>query len=253
MYHELETHKQAVSNRDPGYLRYVISANTFAEQMLWLKSIGWRGMSVSEGLQFPHTKGVVITFDDGSQTDLLTAAPLLRDAGFSATFYVIVGLLGRPGYLAPEQVRELHCSGFEIGCHSMTHAHLNDLSGERLDKEITGAKIVLEEILGDRVEHFSCPGGRWTPRIAKVAKEAGFESVATSSIQANSRRTDPLHLGRVAVTHNITLKKFQTICDARGLWPLQLRDLIYGGFKVVLGNSTYDHVRSFLLRPRIHY
>ena len=38
---------------------------------------------------------MTITFDDGCETDLLVAAPILRQAGFNATFFITWGRLGK--------------------------------------------------------------------------------------------------------------------------------------------------------------
>jgi peptidoglycan/xylan/chitin deacetylase (PgdA/CDA1 family) len=242
MYHELETPRRAVTNRDPEARRYVVSVDDFAQQMAWLKSTGLRAMDVSQGIHFPHPPGVVVTFDDGNESDLIGAIPVLQAAGFSATFYVTVAFLGRRGYLCHTQLRELSGLGFEIGCHSMTHSYLNHLIGERLDDEVAGAKIILEQILGKRVEHFSCPGGRWTPQVARAAKQAGFASVTTSRARANSEFADPFHLDRVAIMRHTTLEQFQSICSARGLWRMQLRDLVYVGARHLLGDSGYERI-----------
>ena len=76
----------------------------------------------------PVGKTVCITFDDGCETDLLAAAPILKEFGFGATFYITVGFLGKPGYLSEAQVRNLSALGFEIGCHSLTHPYLPTLT-----------------------------------------------------------------------------------------------------------------------------
>ena len=100
---------------------------SFRSQIDWLVQNVWRGLSVGEALGYPTGKSVVITFDDGTETDLIAAAPILKEAKFNATFYVTAGHVGKAGYMSSAQVRELQAHGFEIGCHSMTHAYLDDL------------------------------------------------------------------------------------------------------------------------------
>lgn len=251
MYHELELPGRPLCQSEPGYVRYIISDATFRSQMEWLTSAGMRGMSVSEALTFPPEPGVAITFDDGCETDRLTAAPLLREAGFGATFYITVGFMKNRGYLSPQQVRELADLGFEVGCHSMTHPYLSDLSLEALRRELVEPKDRLEQMTGRAVDHFSCPGGRWDQRVAQVAREAGYKSVATSRNSANSQETDPFSLGRVAVLRNTDLIDFQGICRGKGLWRLQLQDLARSTAKRVMGNSGYDRLRALMLgQPR---
>jgi peptidoglycan/xylan/chitin deacetylase (PgdA/CDA1 family) len=247
MYHELELSGRALCQSAPGYTRYILQVGDFRAQMAWLKDAGWRGFSVSTALDFPGEPGVVITFDDGCETDLITAAPLLKEFGFEATFYVTTGLLGTPGYLSPQQLQELGRLGFEIGCHSMTHAYLSDSSESELQREIVEAKQRLEQILSQPIEHFSCPGGRYNQRAIETAQRAGYRTLATSRRHANSRRTPQFELGRVAVMRDTTINAFERICRGEGLRRLQLIDFMRTGAKSMLGNSSYDTFRALFL------
>jgi peptidoglycan/xylan/chitin deacetylase (PgdA/CDA1 family) len=250
MYHELEPLGHTPCHSQPGYVRYVLRAADFHAQMILLQNQGWRGVSVSEAMRFPEQKTVAITFDDGSETDLTCAAPMLRQLGFGATFYITAGWLGQKGYLSQSQLRELSAFGFEIGCHSMTHAYLTDLDQSGLQREMAEAKLQLEQVICRPLEHFSCPGGRFDRRVAIVAREAGYRTVATSRIQANSKATDPFALGRIAVMRSTSLSEFQELCSGRGLWQSRMRLQLREASRKLLGNSTYDRLRNALLRQR---
>jgi peptidoglycan/xylan/chitin deacetylase (PgdA/CDA1 family) len=143
-----------------------------------------------------------------------------------------------------EQVRDLSQQGFDIGCHSLTHPYLSDLSRPRLQHEIGDAKNELEQIIGRAVHHFSCPGGRWSALAAEVAKEAGYRTVASSRVGANGASSDPFNLARIAVMRDMRLEQFQQICRGCGLWQLQLRDFTRNAAKQLLGNRVYDRIRS---------
>src|ERR1700757_1753958 len=132
MYHELSLPGRSTCRPEPGYTRYVVPAADFAAQMKRLASEGWQGRNVSQALQSFDGKNACITFDDGCETDLLSAAPLLLELGFGATSYITVDFLNKPGYLSHSQVRELHAHGVEIGCHSLTHPYLTDVDDGRL-------------------------------------------------------------------------------------------------------------------------
>jgi peptidoglycan/xylan/chitin deacetylase (PgdA/CDA1 family) len=248
MYHELEVPGRPLCSTDPGYVRYIVHESNFRDQMRALKFAGLQGRSVSEVLAKPDGSAVAITFDDGSETDLLVAAPILRDYAFTATSYVTSGFVGTAGYLSPAQLRDLGRHAIEIGCHSMTHAYLDDLGDEDLHREIVEAKDRLEQIAGESVRHFSCPGGRWTARVAKVAREAGYSSVATSRISVNEAESDPFCLSRVAVMRGTNRDTFENIIHGRQLWRLQLPDLARAAVKRIAGNSAYDRLRALLLR-----
>ncbi len=248
MYHELEIPDRPICQAEPGYARYVLQTDTFRQQIEYLKANGWRGLSVGQALGFPEFKSVAITLDDGCETDLLLAAPILQKAGFNATFFITSGWLGQKGYLSPAQLRELSQQGFEIGCHSQTHAYLSDLDDGGLRREIVDPKSQLEQIIGRSVDHFSCPGGRYNQRALAVARSAGYHSVSTSRIEANTRVTDVFELGRVAILRDMALSTFAAICDGSRLSRMRTESAIRGAAKQILGNNFYDRVRATLLR-----
>jgi len=246
MYHELEMPGRNLCETEPGYARYVLKEADFRAQVAYLKEDGWQGLSVGQALAFPDGRNVAVTFDDGSETDLLVAAPILRRAGFNATFFITCGRLGTPGYLSHAQLKELS-QGFEIGCHSMTHPYLTDLDDNGLRREISDAKLQLEQIIGKPVEHFSCPGGRCDERVVAVARAAGYRTLATSRIQANSVSTDAFALGRVAVLRDLSLGAFSGICEGTSLSRMRAQSTLRQAAKQILGNSFYDRVRATLL------
>ncbi len=249
MYHEIERAGRGLCEREQGYVRYVVSESSFREHLARLRASGFQGVSVSEALarSDDDRRSIAVTFDDGCETDLLIAAPLLKAANFNATFYAIAGRIGERGYLSAVQLRQLSESGFEIGCHSMTHSYLDDLGDNRLRVEIAEAKDRLEEMTGKRIAHFSCPGGRYSRAVARVAREAGYASVATSRIGVNTRATDSFALSRVAVLRDIGTGEFERICRAEGFAARRARTGLLNAAKVILGNSIYERVRSSVL------
>jgi peptidoglycan/xylan/chitin deacetylase (PgdA/CDA1 family) len=248
MYHEMENPGRPIHQNEPGYVRYVVPTNHFRAQMETLKIDGWKGLGVGDAIACFADKTVAITFDDGCETDLLFAAPILRELGFGATFYITSGWLGQPGYLNPAQLRELSSLGFEIGCHSMSHRYLTELDVAGLRREIVDSKLQLEEVTGKPVEHFSCPGGRFDERVAKIACAAGYLTVATSETHANTRMTDRFALGRFAIMRHTTLPEFRRLCRGRGLWQRQVGVRFRSAVRNVLGNSAYDRLRDAVLR-----
>ena len=247
MYHELELPDRPLCQSEPGYVRYILLAHDFLAQMERLKMANWHGVSVTSALRFQDTQRVAITFDDGCESDLLTAAPILRKLDFGATFYVTAGFLGRRGYMSPPQLRELSNLGFEIGCHSMTHAYLSDLDDAELHREIIEAKLRLERITCKHVEHFSCPGGRYNRRVVQIVRDAGYRSMATSRAYANSPSTDVFELGRIPVMRETTLNTFEELYRGDALWRVTMQNAVHNTAKRLLGNSFYDRLRSFVL------
>jgi peptidoglycan/xylan/chitin deacetylase (PgdA/CDA1 family) len=247
MYHELALPNRALCHREPGYTRYVVPASDFRTHVERLAHEGWRGMNVTQAMHSFDGKGVCITFDDGCETDLLSAAPMLKDFGFGATFYITSGFLGQPGYMSEGQVRDLAALGFEIGCHSRTHAYLTDITDSQLLDETAGAKDRLEQITGFPIEHFSCPGGRWDGRVIEAVKTARFRTMATSRTGVNFASTNPFTLSRVAVLSGTSVDVVMRECRGRGLLATRLKEKTREAARRVLGNSTYDSLRNVIL------
>ncbi len=253
MYHELQLPERELIDGDPGYVRYVVSAADLRAQLAQLRAGNFSGLNVTDALACDHetpAPRVVITFDDGCETDLTVAAPLLREHGYSATFYVTTGHVGRRGYLTKSQLLELSALGFEIGCHSMSHRLLLDLPPDQLHTEVVAAKEQLEQLIGKRIAHFSCPGGRWNRRVAQVARDAGYESVATSRVSANHRTTDRFRLSRVAVMRDTSLSEFDRYCRGEKLLKRQAQEAVLSVAKKALGNWGYQKFRSTMLGAR---
>lgn len=247
MYHELSLPGRSTCQPEPGYTRYVVTAADFRTQMKRLADEGWRGRSVTLALQSFDAKSVCITFDDGCETDLLSAAPLLKELGFGATSYVTVNFLNKHGYMTHGQVRELHALGVEIGCHSQTHAYLTDVDDAHLREETAGAKDRLEQIAGVPVDHFSCPGGRWDRRVVNAVKQANFRTMATSVTGLNFTATDRFALNRVAILDGLSSDQLPRICRGEGLLLTQLKEKTGAVLQRIMGNRAYDSIRDLIL------
>jgi peptidoglycan/xylan/chitin deacetylase (PgdA/CDA1 family) len=247
MYHELELSGRKLCQSEPGYVRYILPVESFRSQMAWLKESGWRGLNVSDAIHYSAGSSVCITFDDGCETDLIAAAPVLGEVGFNATFYLTAGFLGTPGYLSLDQVRDLDAQGFEIGCHSMTHPYLSDLTESELMREIVDAKLQIEAIVGHRIQHFSCPGGRYDQRTIQLAREAGLVTVTNSQFHSNSPATNLYELGRVAMLRDLSLEEFAKTCHGQGLWKKRFQHETRRTVQRILGNRTYDRLRTTFL------
>jgi peptidoglycan/xylan/chitin deacetylase (PgdA/CDA1 family) len=247
MYHELATPGRPLCQADPGYRRYVVPASAFQEQLTYLKALGYAGISMGEALKGPQDKPVVLTFDDGCESDLRIAAPLLASLGLTATFYITAGFLGRPAFMTESQLRKLSAAGFEIGCHSMTHPYLTELDAAGLHQEIVEAKERLEQIVGHAVEHYSCPGGRFDGRVVAKVKEAGYATLAHSQARLYSSEGNRYSIGRIPVLCNTSPEEIGNICDGRGLWVRALSQQLRSTAQSLLGNRLYNSVRDSLL------
>ena len=126
---------------------------------------------------------VTTSWDDGDPLDL-RIAELLRSRGLRGTLYIpISGYLSKET-LRPADLRALSSAGFEIGAHSVSHKSLTLFPESELEREVTVCKQVLEQMIGTEVSMFCYPNGRYSPRVIRELKYAGYKGARTTQMLA---------------------------------------------------------------------
>lgn len=74
----------------------------------------------------------------------------------------------------PEAVKKIHEAGHEIGSHSNTHPHVNNLSSEKNLEEIKLSVKKIENLTGSKVELYRTPYGEYNDIVIQTAKENGY-------------------------------------------------------------------------------
>ena len=122
------------------------------------------------------TPDVVITFDDGHQSNLDIAVPLLLERDLSAYFFITTGFVdSRAGFLSSEGVAALaNVPGMVVGSHGVTHQFFNDLCATAAHTELVESKAFLENITKHPCESMSFPGGRYNKRTLELLRSAGY-------------------------------------------------------------------------------
>jgi peptidoglycan/xylan/chitin deacetylase (PgdA/CDA1 family) len=123
---------------------------------------------------------VGITFDDGNVSDVEHALPQLRRRSLTATFFVVAGRVGAPGFLDQGGVRALAEAGMGIGCHGMRHRPWRGLDDRALWDEVVEARRQLEEVVGRPVIEAACPFGAYDRRVLRFLRTHGYRRAYTS-------------------------------------------------------------------------
>lgn len=122
-------------------------------------------------------KPVILTFDDGRETQYQNAFPLLKKYGVRATFYVFTNAIDRPGYLTSAQIKEMSAEGQLFGSHSVFHPRLDKMTDEAaVKKELEKSKSVLEGITGLTTRNFAHPFGLFSDLVLKTLVATGYET-----------------------------------------------------------------------------
>jgi peptidoglycan/xylan/chitin deacetylase (PgdA/CDA1 family) len=196
--------------------------------MLWLRRLGYRGLSMARLGPYlrgeKHGKVVGITFDDGYANVLENAVPVLEECGFEATNYFVARQLGGSNVWDADEgvppsplmdaagVRAWAAAGHEVGSHTLNHPVLPRISPELAVNEIRDSRDALEQIAGVPVKAFCYPYGKFTPALADIVREAGYDSATTTARGLARRDDDPYALPRVAVVRSTHLVRFLQKC-----------------------------------------
>ena len=197
--------------------RGTIDIRAFGRQLDWLERLGIRFIPMRDlhawlaGETAIPRRAAVLTFDDAYASIYEHAFPVLEQRGIAFTVFVIAGLIGgtsnfyadRGGqerrHLDRGQLRSLIDSGrVEVGAHGYHHLDLTRTSGDRLEKELSFAKEVLEESLGVEVPYVAYPYGSTTRAVRQQARQAGYQlGFTTRKKKLASTHVDPLAIPRV--------------------------------------------------------
>ena len=122
----------------------------------------------------------LLTFDDGGASARRTAE-ILETRRWRGHFFVTVGRIGTPGFVAADDVRALRRAGHVVGSHSFSHPDpMSGCAREVLDEEWRRSRGELEQLLGEPVTAASVPGGAYSDEVGRAAAAAGFRALFTS-------------------------------------------------------------------------
>ncbi len=194
-------------------LEHAVDACDFRAQLDAIVDGGYRAIKLDD-LDRPaaEPKSLLITFDDGHESDLIVAAPELASRNLHAIFFVVWSYLGRPGYLSRDQVLALRADGFEIGSHGLTHARLTRISPAQASNELLESKRRLEDLLQEPIAGLAIPFGHYNDVVLQAAWAAGYRRVMTSDFRiANREHRVMPRMGPMAETR---LKDFKWMLAA---------------------------------------
>lgn len=211
MYHVLGT------RATPGFARFTLHPDRFAEHLALLSELGYRFLTVSElaalraGGGTDGRRSVVLTFDDGYADFHTHALPALAAFDATATLYVTTGHLERVAewtlgddggtrrMLSWSDLADVASTGVEIGAHSRSHPQLDMVHGRALRAELTDPRSELADRLGVPVHSFAYPFGYHSAAVRAEVAAAGYRSACAVQDMMTRPRGDPLTLPRLSV------------------------------------------------------
>jgi hypothetical protein len=146
-----------------------------------------------------------ITYDEGCADLLKYALPIHQEYGIPGHVALVASQIGVPRnvpgssyhgqmILSREEIHMLCGQGWNVSCHSMTHAAITAANAEY---EVVASRQTLADTLGMPVTMFCVPGDNDSyPAARAVAEAAGYQAIMTIYDQVNEASTDLFRLGR---------------------------------------------------------
>ena len=120
---------------------------------------------------------VSLTFDDGVADNYLVRTDLAANK-LRATWYIISGFVGTPGYLTESQLHDLATDGHEIGSHTVDHVNLIETRGADLSYEICQSRVDLMQ-MGFEITTFAYPYGHFDEAARQLVIDCGYNGART--------------------------------------------------------------------------
>jgi peptidoglycan/xylan/chitin deacetylase (PgdA/CDA1 family) len=164
-----------------------VAPSEFAEQMEALAHAGWHAVTLDQvqaywqrGVPLGAGKPIVLTFDNGYQSQYTQALGVLRRLGWVADENVqLTGLPPSQGGLSQAQIRGLVAAGWELDTQGFSHADLITLDPEQLHYQVAVARSTVQQRYGVPVNWFCYPSGHYDAAVIAAVKAAGYTGSTT--------------------------------------------------------------------------
>ena len=247
LYHRILSREETLSSFKAEDRVYPLKVEEFTKQLEYLYYNKWSTLSVSQLVDHLQDKtsipekSVIISFDDGNQSDYTVAFPLLKRYNFKAAFFLTTDFIEKPGFLKTSQILEMSKEGMEFGTHGKSHKFLPSLEEKELKMELRDSKRELEELLEKEIKILSLPGGYNNSMIKKVAMAVGYQGICSSEFWWNDNKTDPLELKRGSLRYGDSLTYFISLVnmDKMLYFKKKLKDKSLNLLKTFLGPDKY--------------
>jgi peptidoglycan/xylan/chitin deacetylase (PgdA/CDA1 family) len=164
-----------------------VEPSEFAEQMQALERSGWHAVTLDQaeaywrhGVPLGAGKPIVVSFDNGYQSQYTQALPVLRRLGWVGDENLqLTGLPPSQGGLSRRQIKALVAAGWELDTQGFSHADLIALGAEELHYQVAVARRTVQQRYGVPVNWFCYPSGHYDATVIAAVKAAGYTGSTT--------------------------------------------------------------------------
>jgi peptidoglycan/xylan/chitin deacetylase (PgdA/CDA1 family) len=179
----------------------------FAAQVSALARAGFHAVTMDQmfanwthGTPLPKGKPIVLSFDNGYQSQLTRALPVLRRFGWVGVENIqLTGLPPSQGGLSEKQVSRLVVNGWELDTQGISHADLIALGPAALREQVAVARKEVQRRYRVPVNWFCYPSGHYDATVIAEVKAAGYVGSTTVVPGWADPAEDPYRLPRLRV------------------------------------------------------
>jgi peptidoglycan/xylan/chitin deacetylase (PgdA/CDA1 family) len=197
-----------------------VTPDNFREQMNWLKSNGYETISLYDliyalNIGWPPLpdKPVILTFDDGYVDNYEFAFPILKEFGYTGTFFILTDVTdrGEPAYMTWDMLREMYAAGNSIEVHGREHVDMANRDYDWLVFNLLGASQTIEANLGQRPRFLSYPAGSYDDLVISTAQQLEYWAAVTTHNGTEHTKDNLFELRRLRVRGEWTLDIFSAV------------------------------------------
>jgi peptidoglycan/xylan/chitin deacetylase (PgdA/CDA1 family) len=199
-----------------------VSPEEFSAQMHALAGAGFHAVTMDQmranwtrGTPLPAGKPIVLSFDNGYQSQYTQALPVLRKLGWVGVENMqLTGLPPSQGGLSDAQIRGLVAAGWELDTQGISHADLITLSPAALHEQVAVARVQVQRRYHVPVNWFCYPSGHYNSTVINAVIGAGYVGSTTVVPGWASPGDDPYRLPRLRVLGGTSPEELLSELDA---------------------------------------
>ena len=172
-----------ISENSSEWSDYCISPKMFDDDIKFLSVQGYSFVTATELATVDKTKKtVVITFDDGYESNYTKSLPILEKYKVPALFFMVSDYINADGYLSAEQLAELGKNPYiTLGSHTdkihnlspeeANHLYMSRYMTDSVINDISTSMSKLEAVCGKPVRYLSYPYGIYSQATDILLKQ----------------------------------------------------------------------------------
>ncbi len=184
-----------------------VTPEEFAAQAQALAHAGFHAVTMDQmlanwthGAPLPEGKPIVLSFDNGYQSQYTQALPVLRRLGWVGVENMqLTGLPPSQGGLSEAQIKALVAAGWELDTQGISHAELTSLGPSALHEQVAVARREIQRRYRVPVNWFCYPSGHYNATVEAAVKAAGYVGSTTVVPGWASPTSDLYRLPRLRV------------------------------------------------------